>query len=240
VRIPFNDIYDVIRVFATGQEDVIIEPQESYNLVYRISLSKKWVQSAPPNTVLFDPHLLGYFITPIVLSYSLLPIVAATSRYISWQQQQAESNANTTIPLHTFLSQQWNEEFDLTHPIQQKPLESSLHWSMGTKYVFIPITCHDQIAIQTLASKIIPHHHRQIESTEKATEGVEEGDWLDVCIEWPRVVEVDVSFTMNFTVLNKRERSLRDLVLITLPNSQYVIQQGANQIGYNVLKNYYI
>lgn len=212
----FSDLFTIDRLSSVGDEVVVINPQDSFNLSYKISVDPHVLLKS--GTSLISSYILGFFSTPFTIFYSTaavskLPTVGAES-----------SPENYLIGLL--------EGDDASHA--PTPMQSTLHWSMGTKFASSVINKDKQENFMQLTSSFrFEDDAKKMPDREGLMEEKESGQ-LDALVEWPEIVRVDETFILKFSIINRSpNRTFRDLVLVTAlpyPNANFVIQESAVKI----------
>lgn len=229
----FPSVFQIDYLTPHSDQAVVIEPQESYNLVYKVSFnSAQWALRG--DNSLIDAHILGYFSTPVTVFYTTQLIAAP-----------APSSSQSPLELqliNLLLSDDINVASSQQHQQQQQaesPLDCMVNWSMGTGFVSTPLTAEAQRQMEQIASSllnprrdpVIPISNRNLhtKSSSSTVSHSDDGDGcgnigaepydrdrdrdrlergamklLDVYVEWPNnVVEVDASFTMKLLIVNR-------------------------------------
>lgn len=248
----FPSVFRVDYMAPHSNEAVVIEPQESYNLVYKVSFdSAQWTLRG--DTSLIDAHILGHFSTPVTVFYTTQLIAAPAP---SPSQSPLELQLVNLLLSDDINSSSNNTNIKSTAKQLESPLDCTVHWSMGTTFVSTPLTADTQRQMTQIATSLVHprggpaipsnHHNFHIKSSSSTVSHSDDGDGygysgggetyvrdrvdrgtmtlLDVYVEWPvSVVEVDSSFIMKLLIVNRDSaHDFRELVLMTCPATRPV------------------
>ena len=223
----FPSVFRVDYLTPHSDEAVVVEPQESYNLVYKISFnSAQWARRS--DTTLIDAIILGHFSTPATVFYTTQLIVAPapnpSQSPLEWQLVNLLLNDNNS-------SSKSSADIDVTASQLQaeSPLECTVVWSIGTTFASTPLTAEVQKQMTHVATSLLhlrggsavpssSHNNFQLKSSSSTASQSDDGDGddnnrvrrildkdrdrvdrgvMDVYVEWPNRV---VEVDTSFTI----------------------------------------